>query len=276
MQSIGSILRNRRQSLNMSLKDVEKSTKIRVRYLQAIENDDYSILPAPVYVRGFIRVYARTLGIDPKYIMDVYNQTHDDRPPTDEEFEESPKRELVEEGRHPEEPRSRMRRRAVERGIFFKRRLFLIMVALAFLLILIFVIGPMIFGGQRRTKVDETAPTEFSIDEVNRKKAVEDPTQIQPEEAGAAPSADELTPPAEENPSGFTLELTATDRVWLKVTLDGKVVYEDTMEEGASRTWEAKLNAKVRSGNGELIQVKKDGVELGKLGVGLEEKTFTK
>lgn len=281
MQSIGPILKNRRQSLNMSLKDIEKITKIRVRYLQAIENDDYSILPAPVYARGFIRVYARTLGVDPKYIMDIYAQSQGEEVLGYEGEERSLEVEVDEERRHLAEPRSRMRRRASERDVYSKRRMFFGALALIIFIALTIMFGNFVLGlfnSNRSADNSEKSSESFSIDEANSLRESE-----QQAETTETPILDQTAPiegegalPADETSTGFTLEVKATERVWIKVTLDGTVVYEDTMEKGIVKNWEAKLNAKVRSGNGELVLIKKDGVDLGKLGVGLEEKTFTK
>lgn len=62
--SVGSKLREARTRRKLSLGDVEAATKIRGRYLQAIENDDWEQLPGATYARAFIRTYGRFLGLD--------------------------------------------------------------------------------------------------------------------------------------------------------------------------------------------------------------------
>jgi transcriptional regulator with XRE-family HTH domain len=62
--SVGSKLREARTRRKLSLGDVEAATKIRGRYLQAIENDDWEQLPGDTYARAFIRTYGRFLGLD--------------------------------------------------------------------------------------------------------------------------------------------------------------------------------------------------------------------
>ncbi|MDI6799269.1 MAG: DUF4115 domain-containing protein [Actinomycetota bacterium] len=275
MQSIGQIFRNRRQSLNLSLKDIEKSTKIRVRYLQAIENDDYSVLPGPVYARGFIRVYARTLGIDPKQIMEMYSKSqgeeilpYDDHE-HEHETEEHYERPHAEERRHVDQRETRMRRRTSEKGVYFKRRAALVILVIGAILISLYIVTRFFAGNRNGDTADitrETSSKSFNIEDRESLETPEEETVVDESlgEEGALPAA------------GFNIEVQAVERVWLKVTLDGEVVYEDVMEKGASKLWEAKLNAKIRSGNGELVLIKKDGVDIGKLGIGLEEKTFTK
>lgn len=61
---IGEIFKERRKELNLSLKEIENATSIRMSYLQAIEEGDFHKLNSPVYAQGFIRQYASFVGID--------------------------------------------------------------------------------------------------------------------------------------------------------------------------------------------------------------------
>jgi cytoskeletal protein RodZ len=65
-------LKARREALGLSLADVFQRTRIRIVYLQAIENNDFHLLPVPVYAKNFIKTYARALGIDSKPILINY------------------------------------------------------------------------------------------------------------------------------------------------------------------------------------------------------------
>ena len=62
--SVGNKLREARTRRKLSLAEVEAETKIRARYLQAIENEDWDQLPEDTYARAFIRTYGRFLGLD--------------------------------------------------------------------------------------------------------------------------------------------------------------------------------------------------------------------
>ena len=61
--NIGRLLKERRQELGYTLQDAEEETRIRKTYLESLENNRFSELPGQVYVTGFIRVYARYLGL---------------------------------------------------------------------------------------------------------------------------------------------------------------------------------------------------------------------
>lgn len=64
LPAIGQRLRDRRVTLGQTLEDVEDAIRVNRGYLQALEEEHYDVLPAPVYARGFMRSYARYLGID--------------------------------------------------------------------------------------------------------------------------------------------------------------------------------------------------------------------
>lgn len=72
MFEIGSTLREARVRRNLTLQQVEEDTKIRVKYVQAMENEDFDIMPGPTYVKGFLRTYATYLGLDPDVIIGEY------------------------------------------------------------------------------------------------------------------------------------------------------------------------------------------------------------
>jgi cytoskeletal protein RodZ len=69
MKNIGESLRQRRKEINISLKEAENATSIRMPYLQALEEGDLSKLISPIYAQGFFRQYAAFLGIDGEQII---------------------------------------------------------------------------------------------------------------------------------------------------------------------------------------------------------------
>ena len=72
MFEIGTTLREARVRRKLTLQQVEEDTKIRVKYLQAMENEDFDLMPGPAYVKGFLQTYAGYLGLDPAIILDEY------------------------------------------------------------------------------------------------------------------------------------------------------------------------------------------------------------
>jgi len=80
MDELGHILREARETKGFSLEDVQEEIRINAKYLKSLEDGDYSALPTPVHVRGFLRNYARFLGLDPKPLLDRYESNLKRRP----------------------------------------------------------------------------------------------------------------------------------------------------------------------------------------------------
>jgi transcriptional regulator with XRE-family HTH domain len=70
---IGSSLRDARTRQGLDFAELEERTKIRPKYLRALEDERFDILPAPTYVRGFLRSYAEALGLDGQPFVDEYS-----------------------------------------------------------------------------------------------------------------------------------------------------------------------------------------------------------
>jgi transcriptional regulator with XRE-family HTH domain len=69
---IGNTLREARVRRNLTLQQVEEDTKIRVKYVQAMENEDFDVMPGATYVKGFLRTYSQYLALDPEVMLDEY------------------------------------------------------------------------------------------------------------------------------------------------------------------------------------------------------------
>ncbi|HET7636696.1 MAG TPA: helix-turn-helix domain-containing protein, partial [Candidatus Limnocylindria bacterium] len=69
---LGEVLRSAREAKGVDLARVERDTKIRARYLAALESGEYRELPGAVYTRGFLRNYGQYLGLDPEYLIDLF------------------------------------------------------------------------------------------------------------------------------------------------------------------------------------------------------------
>jgi cytoskeleton protein RodZ len=73
MFEIGSSLRSARERRKLELADVERATHIRTKYLRALEDERFDVLPGPAYVKGFLRTYADYLGLDGQQFLAEYN-----------------------------------------------------------------------------------------------------------------------------------------------------------------------------------------------------------
>jgi cytoskeletal protein RodZ len=77
MADIGTTLREARIRARIDISEVEARTKIRAKYLRAIENEEWDLLPGPVYVKSFLRTYGDFLGVDSRLLVDEYKRRYE-------------------------------------------------------------------------------------------------------------------------------------------------------------------------------------------------------
>jgi cytoskeleton protein RodZ len=179
---IGEHLRRARSARGIDLEQVEERTKIRVRYLRAMEEERWEQLPGAAYARAFLRTYGGFLGLDPEALVDDYRRVHEpQQPEPDAEVRQIalPERRGIRlPGRMPEVPEARGRTIAA--------------IGVAAVLAILLVLG------LTQGSDDEGAPSGET-----------DPAAGSPTDSGA---------PAEElEPSRVSLELRATGTVWVCV-----------------------------------------------------------
>jgi cytoskeleton protein RodZ len=80
-KGIGTTLREARKRRGIDLSEVESQTKIRLRYLRAIENEEWDVLPGGAYTRAFIRTYGTHLGLDGERLAEDFRRESADRAP---------------------------------------------------------------------------------------------------------------------------------------------------------------------------------------------------
>jgi len=86
MGAFGDKLRREREMRGITLAEISESTKISKRWLQALEDEQFSQLPGGVFNRGFVRAYARFLGIDEEQAVADYVAASNEQPPPDDKF----------------------------------------------------------------------------------------------------------------------------------------------------------------------------------------------
>jgi hypothetical protein len=103
MADIGSLLRETRIRNKIDITTVEDATKIRAKYLRALENEEWGLLPGPTYVKTFLRTYAQFLGLDPHLLVEEYSARFEE-PEELEVAAFAPKRRLPERTRRRSRP----------------------------------------------------------------------------------------------------------------------------------------------------------------------------
>ena len=102
MPGIGETLREARMRQHVNIEELEQSTKIRAKYLRALENEEFGLLPGPTYVKSFLRTYAEKLGLDPHVLVEEFRAQYEEPEPIEFQPIASPPRDAR---RRPPAPR---------------------------------------------------------------------------------------------------------------------------------------------------------------------------
>jgi cytoskeletal protein RodZ len=265
MTQLGQMLRDARESKGISLAEAEEATRIRRKYLQALEEADYDVLPPSVYSRGFLRSYATYLGLDPKEALAAFQ----DGAQTHTELREP---QIISE---PLVPGSSVNWEFVA-GV-------LMLIAVGVILVLVYrqYIAPLATQGTSPppTVVEEAAlvPVNtpalavgdiFTATPTIRATSTPPPPTPPPPTPTATrtrrPTPTRTPPPV--HAQELTLSLRVTARSWIRVVADGETVFEGTVVPGDERTWKARREINLRTGNAGGVIVTLNGRELGVLG----------
>ena len=223
MLQIGDTLREARRRRGLELPACEAGTKIRAKYLVALEEEQFEIMPEPTYVRGFLRTYAEFLGVDPRPLLEEYGDriAPDSDPAPDHEVHS-----LTAEGGPPGESRRPMLLPSLPPRP--DRRLVLLAVGgLAVLAVLLW-LG---LGGGGGSSQDASLP---SLPPVTRPVHHTSP---------AAPPTP--APAARPRPTGVRLVLAGTEGTngsYVDIHVGGQAgprIFEGTIAAGEKRSWHA-------------------------------------
>ena len=266
-QSVGTMLRMERERLGLSRAQITEMTRMRTPIVEAIENEAWDSLPPPVFVRGFLRSYAKVLGLSQEGVIDLYAKNV----PV-----ESP-------GQVPHPEPSRIRR----------RRVWLVLLLLFVLAALygVWLSYPSLQGrqGSRETeKRDQelalqTSPADKDASPLPSQQAapssppvrvVEEPPKQEPAPAQSTTQEAPSRPKEVESPArdqagedGW-LSLTAIvkERTWIRITIDGREEKEYLFHPGSRPQWRGKESFYMLIGNAGGIDFDLNGERVGNLG----------
>ncbi|HTR90083.1 MAG TPA: helix-turn-helix domain-containing protein [Solirubrobacteraceae bacterium] len=131
MPEIGETLREARMRARIDVSEIEATTKIRAKYLRALENEEWDLLPGPTFVKSFLRTYGDALGLDGKGLVEEYRKSAE--PPSE-----------------PLEPIGAASRQGRNRGVRPDRgpsRGYLVLVGVVGLIVLLLIVGLISKGG---------------------------------------------------------------------------------------------------------------------------------
>ena len=244
-EKIGRVLERARKDRGLSLEEAEKATKIRRRYLEGLEQDDYTVLPDAVYARGFLKTYANFLGLDGAALSEELRTRKKPRrerrlsyaAPGSSEFD----RPIISPGGVPGAEKRKLPTATI------------VTVAVAALVIAALV-GALYFVGlgARSSGADEAGETE----------RIAAPVEPQP---GGRAKADKA--PDDEPTGTLTVGVEVGESpAWIRVRSDSETVFEEVAPPGFSRTFEARRVVGIRAGDAGAVSVEINGQDVGTLG----------
>ncbi len=274
MSELGRLLHEARTAKEISLADVEAVTRIRQKYLEALETGEYSHLPRGTVARGFLRTYAAYLGLDADAALQQYTQESGDAS-NEVLIAEPGKPRLVD-----------YRPLEVELTGQQPRARWLPWLAALAITIVLGVAGWWLLSrnpGLNLFRAFGPAPTATATNTPTRwvVTATPQPTPT-PTEPLPAPTSGLFTLPTPTVPASPTptprptltpevvahisLEVRTTQRAWLRVTVDGQNPEEGMLAADQSRTWEADESIIIRTGNAGGVSLILNGEDLGTMG----------
>ncbi len=228
---IGELLRSERENRGLTLNEVEDATKIRASYIRALEEEKFEDLPGEVYCLGFLRNYARFLGLDQQGITDQYKSSH-----TSVVRDTAAIRSVPDPRVFAPNYRPLLDKIASAGSIFKNRRLLLGGAAVIVCLLLIWAVAALVH--RERT-------------------AVPVPPQVQLQQNMPANPAQQGT---------LEIKLVGRQDCWAQVRVDNKDSFEGIVHNGETRTFSAQTSVRVKLGNAGGVDVYENGSELPPLG----------
>jgi cytoskeletal protein RodZ len=248
---LGLWLRRARENKGLTLAEAEEALRIRARYLHALEVGDYAALPGPIQIRGFIRNYARFLGLPVEEALARYQAEADGRPlqPRVRAVQETAERQRLERPTIFAPPPDE-REENENQGDLSSSLLTILVGALIFFAVI--TVGAFIY---LQITEGESSPSPTPT-----------PTLIQ--------ATLETTPVPEDNAPVFspavdgtvTVRLEPEQHAWVRVTADEEVVFQGVAEVGQTINATASERCVVETGNGGAFRLYLNGQDFGMLG----------
>jgi cytoskeleton protein RodZ len=255
MGAFGERLRREREMRGITLDEISESTKISRRHLESLEKEDFDALPGGIFNKGFVRAYARYLGIDEDQAVADYSSVHSDQSVPADQFpldvHDKP------------DPQLNPRRSPVP--------LVLALIALLVVLAVVWV--------RNRTRHTEgpanIAPAATTGTSVQNASAT--PAEAVPPDTGTAtPSAtpDQATP-ATVPEHTFVVLVKAKEDAWVSLTADGKKTWAGILRADTQKLVRAGKKIEIYTGNAGGLELSYNGRPLGAIGSESEVRTLT-
>ncbi len=257
-------LKAAREEKEISIKDLHQNTRIDTKYLEALEDGNYSILPE-VYVRAFIREYAAEVGLDVEETLRKYELAKSGKNFNDAEAEETiPQEEKTETAKS---VKTDFGNEQIQTAAQENKKQNNMIIFAASGIILLGIILFLIFSGgsdneiiiENKYSVPETGKTE-QTETIAKTETKTKEVSPEKETQKTEPTTEEITAVIPENP--FSLKITGTDTVWVRAKIDENRTEEFMLYPEISRTIEVNGIINLLIGNSAGVELYVDGKKL--------------
>lgn len=277
MPEVGQMLREARERKGISLEEAEQELKIRQKFLVALENNHRNGVLPEIYMRGFVKNYARYLGLDPAQIMAIYTGRPEPQPVLPPTPQQPPSSfQLAAVKKLPYQTTTRPRPKVLEKLI---KQVQPLARPLAIAMLVVVLIGGMVGAAVRLARGAGSLPPAKATAAWALTRVIEPGKAVAAAETPEPSSTPTITPTPEPTNTptitptptpivytGVDIELIVSVRSWLQVHTDGEKVYEGILEAGNRQRWHGDEVVQVRAGNAGGVEALVNGTSVGILG----------
>lgn len=273
MPEAGKILREARERKNLKLADVERELKIRQRFLSALEDNQRNTVLEEIYMRGFIKNYARFLGLDPDHILRLYTGEPEHppqpEPPLQKERAKPKSKQVITPDANPLKLRMDQKARSYTRPVAVALAVFLVIGAMVTAAVNLARGAPPpaeATAAWALTRVIDPTGTALALAAASEPTATPKPSATPSKTPTITPTPTATLTPTPEFYTGVDFEMIVNSRAWVRVAVDGALAYEGILEPGARRSWHGDERVQLRCGNAGGVEVFINGESIGTLG----------
>ena len=268
MEPKGARLKKIRQELGISLEEVQKKTKIHLDLLKAIEGDSLTNL-SPIYLKGFLKIYCKFLGVDPNEYIDNYKEPS---------YKVSEEAKLKTAGLKQEKPAFKIISLKFPSFRLSKRliNVFMFITIIIIVWIILFNLGRFI-SSKRKAYPKRQIKSAMLPEQRENKKAIKT-EKVKSAVAMPKSQMSEIAP-QREAVLGIRLGIRAHENCWISLKVDGKLVFQRVLQKGRFESWQAKNKIELSLGNAGVVELEVNGQlfsNLGRKGQALKNILITK
>jgi cytoskeleton protein RodZ len=282
MQPLGETLREAREARALTLEEVAHETRIRVRYLRALEEDDFSLFPSSIHAKGFLRNYAQFLGMDAESLVAQYGEIVGELapsmtvgtafqapPPGPAPAIQAPRAAIKQPTQRPgsatpagpaippESPLPELEQPASPAGQIFRSNWFTAAVLGAGLIVVVVWVIVRLSSVSFANSADESASV--FLEELSALETVTPSPTFQPTSTSGPQAGPDFF-------DRVVLTIRVEQRSWTRVVVDGAVAFEGQASPDTVLQYEGSQSIGIVAGNGAGLDVTYNGQEIGPLG----------